>query len=323
MVLFFAGNVFSSWDIWMTNRRYEMSFDEDIQGVYHARNERSEDFFNIGEPGCYARLTSDRGGILFSESAASSHRYLNGDGTEEGASSRFLMDSNLNGQSNDQNIGSTQMGVRDKIGPDLGSCAYKLSIDNDMAWNGVYFRIRNKTGVTVTQWTFSATIYYGEPDHDGRYSELTYSYAVDSGTNPNEMSFIPFGTAPRVSAGAVITRPAGELNETVMTAPVANGDYIVLVFHDKTGDNGSDVYLDNIGIVAVEKKVAQTVFLAEDTPMEETSAAASSGVFSTEVDYSTRSGTLILSIGGLSFGGLLLFAGIGFFIKKGRSISKG
>ena len=234
------------------NKPYVITFDEDIPFVFRAKRGRQYDY-HIIEPNSTVRRNSKAGGMLFSESCATSQFDTDGDGTGKGSASRFARDANQNGKMTDR-IGYSPAGVRYLDVNGTPFVAYRLSLDRDCAVSGFYLRIQNKTGAPVTAWTFSASYYYREPDSD-QFSQLEFSYAVDNSNNPNKMTFIPFGKATPISRGDTIENLAGTLNETVTTDPVEDGNYIVLAFKDTGACRGSDIYIDDIGVTAVKAAV--------------------------------------------------------------------
>lgn len=306
-VLFVAGSGFSAWNITSKDQKYLMTFDEDIPWVYRSSKGAIRDGY-IGEPGSYTRMGF--GIVLFSESVAASHQCYNGDGLGDGRATHFLSDCNLNGKLDHQDVGYSAVGVKKDVDRGMSSYAYKLAQEDDFSFSCLYLRIQNKTGDAVAQWAFSADIYYGEPDLDN-FSVLTYAYAVDSGTDPNSMDFIPFGTAPEVRSGDVIRDLAGTLNETVTTERVPDGGYIVLAFRDPGGDGGSDIYLDNIGVIACREKIASVPMELEQEP-----APSDFSLFSKGADYSTPSGKSIIGLGVFSLIGIVVFSGHRFLGKS-------
>ena len=246
----------AQWVIDTTDTQSLMTFDDDVDGVFMA-NKGTDTGWNVVEPDNWVRSVHNSGGgnALFSESVATSHRWMNGDGTTNGSATHFSTDGNANGATGDA-IGYNQMTTRTGAGA-VGNHSYGLSGKangtDDHGVNGLYFRIQNNTGVTITDWTFDAKFYFGETNVN-QFSILEYSYSIDDGTNPNTnyMSFISFGITPTVSQGDSITNLAGILSETVETAGVTNGGYIVLQFAD-TQDVGASsfVYIDDIGVTAV------------------------------------------------------------------------
>ena len=253
----FAGALTTSaqWVIDTVDDQNLITFETDVTNVFVA-NSGIEGSYNICEPDAWqiSTMNTNRGAGLISISAASRQQWFPYDGSgSQGTPTRFLADANGDGANTSGQIGFNQVGTKLGAGA-TGNHAYQLSQQNDSAFNGLCFRIKNNTGETIYNWKFEADIYFGETNSaPENFSVLGYSYAVNDGTDPstNYMSFTSFGTAPAVKSGDVITKLAGTLDETVNTAGVKNGGFIVLRFEDAS-TSGSDVYIDNIGVAAIK-----------------------------------------------------------------------
>lgn len=233
-----------------TNTPTVITFDANTPGIYQART-GTGGTRSIAEPGSWDidPSNSNKASALISTGVALSQSFHTGyQGQGQGSPTRFAADGNGNGSTNDVDIGFSSMAVFQVSG--LTSNALRLSANADWALNGLYFRIQNNTGATVSSWTFTADLFIEEPDADG-FSNVQFSYAVNNGNNPAAMTFTAFGGSPTITQGMTLSaNPQFQLNATV-SATVAQGDYIILAFNDISQSSGSTVFIDNIGITAV------------------------------------------------------------------------
>jgi hypothetical protein len=166
----------------------------------------------------------------------------------------FAADGNSNGTTTDNSISWGSMKVLGPTGNEadtqLTSRALRLSPNSDGIQNAVFFRIQNNTGQTVNSWTFTADIFFREPEA-GDSSSVELSYAANNGINPGAMTFYFIANSPPSTQNGTLYL-AHKFNETVNVS-VANGDYIVLRFRDTQGqaNSGSTIFIDNIGVIAV------------------------------------------------------------------------
>ncbi|MDX2109697.1 MAG: PEP-CTERM sorting domain-containing protein [Verrucomicrobiota bacterium] len=241
-----------------------ITFDADTPGIYQART-GTGNMRNISEPDAFdlSTFNANKASSFLTGGVASAHQFTAGyTGSGNGSPTRFQADANGDGTTN-QNVGNVSQRVwrPDETSPlqggnptgdysQLSSNALRLSVNAGFDSSAIFFRIQNNTGSTIKDWQFTSDIFYFEPDANS-FSNLTFSYAIDNGVNPAAMTFTGFGTAPAITQGVVLSSLAGTLNQTVTTAGVANGDYIVLAFKDTTGNSGSTIFLDNIGVTGV------------------------------------------------------------------------
>lgn len=242
--------------IYTTNTPSVITFDADTAGIYQARTGTGT-MRSIAEPDAFglSQFNANKSSALLVGGAASAQQYTTGfTGSGNGSPTRFQADANGDGDTIDEGVGNVNIRVYrpdETLGTGLSSNAVSLSQNGDFAFNSLYFRIQNNTGATVTDWTFAADIFYAEPDANN-FSNLTFSYAIDNGVDPAAMTFTGFGTAPAITQAATLASLAGALNQTITTAGVANGDYIILAFRDTAAStSGSTIFLDNIGVTAV------------------------------------------------------------------------
>ena len=135
----------------------------------------------------------------------------------------------------------------------ITSNRWLLSGDDDFTTGGLYFRIQNNTGATVTDWKFDADVFFKEDDLNS--SSFTWGYSITNSLAVSSMSFTSLGATPAITNGDTLATLKDPLSQTVSTTGVANGEYIVLAFEEiggGTGDSaGSTVMLDNIGVTAI------------------------------------------------------------------------
>ena len=238
-----AGSASAAWVV-NDGTQQLITFESDIAGVFVA-NAGTEGNYGIVEPDAWqiSPWNDNRGAGLISTAAALQQEWHPGYNSVAASSTRLLADGDGNGTTN-TTIGFNQVGVKLGAGADH---SMQMAQDGDYANNGLYFRILNDTGATVTDWTFDALVYFG--DDDTSTSTLSFSYAIDNGTDPDAMTFSSFDSVS-AAIGDVITTLDYTMSQTVTTAGVADGDYIVLAFTDPSGD-GSDIYLDDIGVTAI------------------------------------------------------------------------
>ena len=217
---------------------------------------------NLAEPEQWnlrSLFNGDRAGSLNTEGAATNQQWAM---QNSNLSTHFGADENSDGTLND--IGNFSPGefafrASNATGVEkaanlsgYSSNAVQLAKDNDNAYSAVYFRIKNNTGETITDWTFSGDVFY-EEQVSGGPSTIDFGYSLGNasdGARPSDFSYTPFGSAPAATSGATYASLAYSLNETVATAGVAHGDYITLRFGDVGGNNGSGIIIDDIGITA-------------------------------------------------------------------------
>ncbi|MEM8944055.1 MAG: LamG domain-containing protein [Planctomycetota bacterium] len=131
----------------------------------------------------------------------------------------------------------------------LASNACMISGDDDFSQGALYLRIQNNTGAAVSHWQFSAEAHYKEDDANP--SNFTWGYAVTNGTDPGAMTFTDLGATPAITNGDTLADGAKAFSATVTTTPIADGDYLVLVFEDTVQDsNSSTILVDNIRVMA-------------------------------------------------------------------------
>ena len=200
-------------------------------------------------------FNANASGGLMSTATSISHQFHNG-----GTASPFGADSNGDADFGDAANTTNQLGAEraaDLVG--ATSNGLLVSKEGDFANSGIYLRIQNNTGATVSDWNFSAKVYYEESG--GGASTATFGYAVDNGTDPTfstGMTYTDFGAAPAAISTDSYATLAYTLNETVTTSGVADGDYIVLGFFDQLNNaNGSGIVIDDIGITAVISAVPE------------------------------------------------------------------
>jgi hypothetical protein len=229
-----------------------IDFDSTTPGIYQARTGTGGSR-SIAEPNSWDvdPNNPNKASALISTGVALSQTFHTGyAGQGNGSPTRFAADGNGNNATNDNDIGYNDMVVAQVTG--LASNALRLSLDQDWALNGFYFRIQNNTGSTVSAWTFTADLFIAEPDSGG-FSNIQFAYAVSNNNNPAAMTFTTFGGSPTISQNMTLSgTPQFQLNNNnTVNATVANGDYIVLAIRDTANASGSTVFVDNIGITAV------------------------------------------------------------------------
>ena len=183
----------------------------------------------------------------FSTGAAVKHQFHNG-----GVVAAFGVDPNGNSSTGDVVNATNQLGAEQAA--DLAghsSNGLLVAKEGDFASSSVYFRIQNNTGATVTDWTFTADVFYEEGG--GSVSTATFGYAVDNSViAPADGSFTFFGAASAAANGDTYATLAYSLDETVTTTGVADGDYLILgFFDDLNNSNGSGIVIDDISVTAV------------------------------------------------------------------------
>lgn len=233
-----------------------LTFDQDYAGVVltgdrlnNTKLTEPDSFFAVAAP-------ADRPNMLVTTGATLRYGFANG-----GAAYGLGADSNTDGDTTDL-LNFNFYGVwrpTDSAEPAyswnpnygdaalLQNNAFMLSGDGDFATGGLYLRIQNTTGQTVTDWRFQADAFYN--DDDSSLSTFTWGYTVDGGLDVDAMSFTDLGATPAITTGDTLATAQGPLDATV-AASVADGDYVVLAFEDATG-SGSTIFLDNIQITAV------------------------------------------------------------------------
>lgn len=131
-----------------------------------------------------------------------------------------------------------------------------LIIERGNATNthGIYLRIQNNTGMTISEWNFAFDVLYA--DNNGTFSSISFAYAVSNTDDVETLvdQWTTFGGNPVLSNnGGTVFSPAGGGDNGrfggIVNASVNDGDFIILAFN-KTGQ-GSDVLIDNISITGV------------------------------------------------------------------------
>ena len=246
-----------------------LSFDENHAGIFTigAGSNAGGSATNLAEPEQWNLrnfFNDNREGSLHTEGAATNQQW----GMQNSHNStHFGFDENSDGTIND--VGnfspgeftfraSTSVGVEKAVNlSGYGSNALLLSKDNDNAYSAIYFRIKNNTGETITDWNFSGDVFYEELVGGGP-STVDFGYSIgdaSDGVRPSDLAYTPFGSAPAATSGASYSSLAYALNENVTTAGVAHGDFLTLRFGDVGGNNGSGIIIDDIGITATTSVV--------------------------------------------------------------------
>jgi hypothetical protein len=243
--------------------------------------------------------TTDKTSALFANRVASAQNNHTGwTGSGSGSSTRFANDADNDGNTTDEIVGL--QGIR-VYRPDeteatgLPSNALAIAADNDWATSAVFIRIQNTTAQAISTWKIGGKFYISEPDTSNK-SLLQFAYAVSDDTNPDAMTFTPYGTPPAVTPGMVLsTTPAYTLSETITTTPVAPGGYLVLAFRDtqNNGDGsfGSAVFLDDLTTTAVVPSSVTTPTLStQPSPASQTVATGANVTYT--VSANANGGTL-------------------------------
>ena len=250
-----AGSASAALVIPSANTEVLVDFETDIATVFVANVGDYQWSRTVTEPDHSETAGDNRGPIVLSTSWATTHIW-HGDGTPDS----FLADANGNGVTNDV-LGSNQMGMYDGAGA-AGNHAYRLTLEQQWAGTSLYLRIQNTTGAAVTEWNFDTDVYFGEADV-GDSTTLQYSYAVGNDTDAGTMTFTNFGSTLSSVTGDVITSLAGTMSESVTTASVADGDYIVLQIYSVTASgSGSTSFVDNIGVTAIPEPATLSLIAA-------------------------------------------------------------
>lgn len=227
-----------------------VTFDEDVAGIYQARTGTGANRI-LTEPSAWDRsqFNGNRANTLLPEgvSMRSSNAGASPSGVANDATP-FGNDYNLNEATNN---GFNQPAVGG-LGVRLGgntvneSNALAIAFDGNFQVVSFFFRIQNNTGAPIDMWNFTFDVLYG--DDDSSLSDLVFSYAVSSDSDPDDITFSNFGTAPAIGTTDGLEL-AGTVNENI-SATVANGEYIILGFTDTVAD-GSTVMIDDLAITAV------------------------------------------------------------------------
>ncbi len=233
-----------------TNTQTLIDFDTDVANVFQigAGDNAGGATTQVGESdqwNMHGTFNSYRFGGLLTAGAAMMYQYQDG-----GVATTFGVDPNGDGDVNDL-YGSNRIGAEQAS--DLAGASSNgllLSVDGDFASSAFYIRIKNDTGQTITDWNFAADVLYEESESSA--STATFGYAIDNGLVGTSMTFTGFGNASAATSGATYATTAYGLDETLTTAGVADGEYIVLGFFDQLNNShGSGIVIDNIGITAL------------------------------------------------------------------------
>ena len=125
-------------------------------------------------------------------------------------------------------------------------------IATDFTPGTITLRILNSTGVTVSNWDLSYTLYYN--NDQGRANSFNISYSIDDSTYI-PVSILDFTSPEAADALGVVST----LRATQISVPVLNGNQLYLRWtgDDVSGAGNRDEFgLDNIALTAIPEPAA-------------------------------------------------------------------